>query len=271
MAVAAVVMFDGDPSFAADPESGYVRVMLSALPASLRGLMTAGFFAAYMSTVATQLNWGASYLVNDFYRRFLVRGRGERHYVRVSQATTMAVMVLSAAVSFFMDSIADAWKFLIAVGAGTGLVYLLRWFWWRINAWSEVSAMAAALVTSLALRFGFRLEESEPTEFAVTCLVTMAVTTAVWLSVTFLTRPESRDTLLAFYRRVRPDPVLWGPIAVEAADTDTDTRHLAHRYLGKKRGDEYVSAMRDFMESVQPILVRMRPERWLAADASGNG
>lgn len=218
VALAAVVMFRGDPSFAADPESGYVRVMLATLPASLRGLMLAGFFAAYMSTMATSFNWGASYLVNDLYRRFLVRSRGEKHYVRVSQATTMAVMVLSAAVSFFMDSIADAWKFLIAVGAGTGLVYLLRWFWWRVNAWSEVSAMAAAFVTSMTLRFGFRLEESEPKEFALTCLITMAVTTAVWLAVTFLTRPESRDTLLSFYRRVRPDPALWGPIAREAVD-----------------------------------------------------
>ena len=218
VALAAVVMFHGDPSFAADPESGYVRVMLATLPASLRGLMLAGFFAAYMSTMATSLNWGASYLVNDLYRRFLVRDRGEKHYVRVSQATTMAVMVLSAAVSFFMDSIADAWRFIIAVGAGTGLVYLLRWFWWRINAWSEVSAMAAAFVTSLTLRFGFRLEESEPKEFALTCLITMAVTTAVWLSVTFLTRPEPRAVLLSFYRRVRPDPALWGPIAREAVD-----------------------------------------------------
>jgi len=218
VALAAVVMFQGDPAFAADPESGYVRVMLAALPASLRGLMLAGFFAAYMSTMATSFNWGASYLVNDLYRRFLARGRTEKHYVRVSQVTTMVIMVLSAVVSFFMGSIADAWRFLIAVGAGTGLVYLLRWFWWRVNAWSEVSAMAAAFVTSLTLRFGFGLEESDPKGFALTCLVTMAVTTAVWLAVTFLTRPEPRDILLSFYRRVRPDPAFWGPVAREASD-----------------------------------------------------
>jgi Na+/proline symporter len=218
VALVAVVKFSADPAFAADPESGYIRIVMTDLPASLRGLMIAAFAAAYMSTIGTQLNWGASYLVNDFYRRFLVRGRGERHYVTVSQLITMLLMVLSAVVTFFMGSIADAWKFIIALGAGTGLVYLLRWFWWRINAWSEVAAMAAAFVTSLTVQFGFHLNESEPREFAVIVLITVAVTTAAWLAVTYLTRPEPRETLLAFYRRVRPSAALWGPVAREAVD-----------------------------------------------------
>ncbi len=218
VALAAVVRFHGDPSFAADPESGYIRILITDLPPSLRGVMIAGFFAAYMSTIATELNWGASYLINDLYRRFLARGRGERHYVVASQLTTMSLMILSATVSFFMESIADAWKFIIAIGAGTGLVYLLRWFWWRINAWSEVSAMIAAFVTSLTLQIGFGLSESEPREFAYLVLITVAVTTVVWLGVTFLTRPEPNEVLLAFYRRVRPSAALWGPIAREATD-----------------------------------------------------
>ncbi len=218
VALAAVVRFHGDPSFASDPESGYIRILITDLPPSLRGVMIAGFFAAYMSTIATELNWGASYLINDLYRRFLARGRGERHYVVASQLTTMSLMILSATVSFFMESIADAWKFIIAIGAGTGLVYLLRWFWWRINAWSEVSAMIAALVTSLTLQVGFGLSESEPREFAYLVLITVAVTTAVWLTVTFLTRPEPNEVLLAFYRRVRPSAALWGPIAKKATD-----------------------------------------------------
>jgi Na+/proline symporter len=218
VALVAIVRFHGDPAFAADPESGYIRILITDLPASLRGLMIAGFFAAYMSTIATELNWGASYLVNDLYRRFLVRRRSEKHYVVISQLATMSLMILSVIVSFFMESIADAWKFIIAIGAGTGLVYLLRWFWWRINAWSEVSAMIAAFVTSLTLQLGFGLSESEPREFAYLCLITVAVTTAVWLAVTFLTRPESKDVLLAFYRRVRPSSALWGPIAREATD-----------------------------------------------------
>jgi SSS family solute:Na+ symporter len=127
-------------------------------------------------------------------------------------------MFLSAVVTFFMGSIADAWRFIIALGAGTGLVYLLRWFWWRINAWSEVAAMVAAFVTSLTVQFGFHLTESEPKEFAYIVLITVGVTTAVWLAVTYLTKPEPKGTLLAFYRRVRPSAALWGPIAREAID-----------------------------------------------------
>jgi Na+/proline symporter len=218
VALVAVVKFQGDPAFAADPESGYVRILIADLPASLRGLMLAAFAAAYMSTISTELNWGASYLIHDLYRRFLVRGRSEKHYVFASQAATMLLMVLSAVVTFFMDSIADAWKFMIAVGAGTGLVYLLRWFWWRINAWSEVSAMVAALATSLTARYAFGLSEADPRQFALIVLVTVGVTTAVWLTVTFLTKPEPKDVLLAFYRRVRPNAALWGPVAREATD-----------------------------------------------------
>jgi SSS family solute:Na+ symporter len=218
VALVAVVKFNNDPAFAADPESGYIRIVMTDLPVSLRGLMIAAFAAAYMSTIGTQLNWGASYLVNDFYRRFLVRSRGEKHYVTISQFTTMLLMFLSAVVTFFMGSIADAWRFIIALGAGTGLVYLLRWFWWRINAWSEVAAMVAAFVTSLTVQFRFHLTESEPKEFAYIVLITVGVTTAVWLAVTYLTKPEPKGTLLAFYRRVRPSAALWGPIAREAID-----------------------------------------------------
>ncbi len=218
VALVAVARFHNDPAFAADPESGYIRILISDLPASLRGLMLAAFAAAYMSTIGTQLNWGASYLVNDLYRRFLVRSREEKHYVNISQVTTMVLMMLSAITTFYMDSIADAWKFLIAIGAGTGLVYILRWFWWRINAWSEVSAMAAALITSLTARYLYQWDEGRPKEFALLVLTTVGITTAVWLLVTFLTRPEKKEVLLSFYRRVRPSAALWKPIAREAPD-----------------------------------------------------
>jgi SSS family solute:Na+ symporter len=216
----AVVRFQNDPSFAADPESGYVRILISDLPPYLRGLMLAAFAAAYMSTIGTQFNWGASYLVNDLYRRFIVRTGAEKHYVNASQAVTVLLMLLSAIVTFWMDSIAGAWKFLMALGAGTGLVYILRWFWWRINAWSEISAMAAAFVTSLILTFGFRFDDGKPEEFAMLLLITVSVTTVVWLSVTLLTKPEPKETLLSFYRRVRPNPAFWGPIAAEASDVE---------------------------------------------------
>ena len=218
VALVAMVRYQNDPAFVADPESGYVRVLIADLPAYLRGLMIAAFAAAYMSTIGTQLNWGASYLVNDVYRRFAVRVKNERHYVTIAQVITIFLMILSAVVTYFMGSIAGAWKFLIALGAGTGLVYILRWYWWRINAWSEISAMAVAFVTSTLLQYSFHFDESKPEEFAYLLLITVAVTTSAWLIVTFLTKPEPRENLLAFYRRVHPGSALWGPIAREASD-----------------------------------------------------
>ena len=204
----------------ADKESGFVKAMADpqVFPASLAGLMIAAFAAAYMSTVATQLNWAASYLVNDAYRRFLVRRAPDRHYVRAAQAATLLVMVASSVVTYYQESIAGAWKFLLAIGAGTGSVFILRWFWWRINAWSEVAAMAASFVVSLWLQFGLGWTTADPREFAWTMLVTVGCSTAAWLAATFATEPEPRATLVAFYRRVRPPAALWGPIAREAPD-----------------------------------------------------
>ena len=196
-----------------DPETGYVRVMIDYLPASLRGLMVAAFAAAFMSTVGTQLNWGASYLVNDFYRRFIAAGEPERHYVRASQLATILLTVISAVITHYMDSIAGAWKLLIVTGAGTGAVLILRWYWWRINAWSEVSAMATAFVVSIVLQTAFHLDSDNPVQFAYLILITVAVTTVVWLTVTFVTAPESDATLVRFYRRVRPSVSGWNRIA----------------------------------------------------------
>jgi len=204
----------------ADKESGFVRTIAdpAVFPVALRGLMIAAFAAAYMSTIGTQLNWGASYLVNDFYRRFLVKGASERRYVRASQAATVLLMLASCVVTWYQDTIAGAWTFLIAVGAGTGSVYILRWFWWRINAWSEVAAMVASFVVSLVLQLGFGLRSGDPLEFAWIVLITVVVSTAAWLATTWLTRPEPMETLLAFYRRVRPGAALWGPVAAAAPD-----------------------------------------------------
>jgi len=203
-----------------DKESGFVKTIVdpNVFPAALRGVMIAAFAAAYMSTIGTQLNWGASYLVNDFYKRFLVKGSTEKHYVRVSQLATILIMLVSCVVTYYQDSIAGAWQFLIALGAGTGSVFILRWFWWRINAWSEVSAMAASFVVSLFLTFVYGLRDEQPREFAWKVIITVLCSTVTWLAATFLTAPESRETLLAFYRKVRPSASLWGPIAREATD-----------------------------------------------------
>ena len=200
-----------------DPGANYVRMMVDHLPVGLRGLMLASFAAAYTSTQATQMNWGSSYLINDLYRRFVRREASERHYVLASRIATLFTLVLSIVVTIFMDQISKVWELLLTLGAGTGLVYILRWYWWRVNAWSEVSAMAAALVTSVGLRTaGARvpaLDAATPEGFALNLIVTTAVTTAVWIAATFATRPEPRETLEAFYRKVRPAGGGWAPIA----------------------------------------------------------
>ena len=177
-------------------------------------LMLASFVAAFSSTQATQMNWGSSYLVNDLYRRFIKRDATERHYVLAARLATALTLVLSLIATQFMDQISHAWQFLLMLGAGTGLVYILRWYWWRINAWSEVSAMAAALVVSLTLR-NF-IDGSSPKGFAVSLIITTLATTVVWLVVTLLTPPEPRTTLDAFYKKVRPAGPGWGVIARES-------------------------------------------------------
>jgi Na+/proline symporter len=203
-----------------DKETGFIKTIVdpAVFPPALRGVMIAAFAAAYMSTIGTQLNWGASYLVNDFYKRFVAKDKDEKHYVRMSQIATVVIMVASAIVTYYQDSVSGAWKLLIALGAGTGSVFILRWFWWRINAWSEVSAMAASFVTSLTLQFAFGMNSDDPNQFAWMVITTVGCSTVVWLTVTFLTPPENEATLLAFYRKVRPSASLWGPIAAKATD-----------------------------------------------------
>jgi solute:Na+ symporter, SSS family len=197
-----------------DKESGYVRTLMdpAVFPPALRGVMLAAFAAAYMSTIGTQLNWGASYVVNDCYRRFMRRDKTEREYVVVSQLVTVLLMLMSIYVTLHLASIEQAWKLLIVTGAGTGSVLLLRWFWWRINAWSEVSAMAIAAAVSLYLQIGLGWDGDRPRDFAYLMIVTVSITTIGWLAVTWMTPPEPRDTLLSFYRRVRPHGAGWEPI-----------------------------------------------------------
>ncbi|MDQ6699917.1 MAG: sodium:proline symporter, partial [Acidobacteriota bacterium] len=202
----------------ADPETGYVRVMIDYLPHWLRGLMVAAFAAAFMSTIGTQLNWGASYLVNDAYRRFLRPNETDKHYVAASQWATVLLTVISAVITFYMDTIAGAWKLLIVTGAGTGTVLILRWYWWRINAWSEVSSMVSAFLVSILLQTQFGYSTDDPVQFAKIMLITVGITTVVWLTVTLMTAPEPNEKLLAFYRLVRPSETFWKPIAALAPD-----------------------------------------------------
>ena len=205
----------------ADKETGYIRTLMdpNVFPVYLRGFMLAAFAAAYMSTIGTQLNWGASYVINDFYRRFVKRDGSERHYVIASQLATVLLMISSLIVTFRLESIGAAWKLLLVTGAGTGTVLLLRWFWWRINAWSEVSAMIAAAACSLFLQLYLKWDSDRPKDFAFLMLVTVAVTTIVWLATTFLTAAEPMDKLVNFYRKVLPEGPGWDRVASQAGLT----------------------------------------------------
>ena len=213
-ALVAVALYPG----LAHPESGYMRVATTTMPHALRGVLIAGFMAAFMSTIATQLNWGSSYLIEDFYRRFLRRNASERHYVHASRVATLLLVAAAAYVSAQLATVGQGWQVVLEVGAGTGGVYLLRWYWWRINAWSEISAMAAALVSTLALHWRNPFVGSVPLVFAKTTLSTTAITTVVWVVVTYLTPAEPNDVLVRFYRHVRPDATGWRPIASRAPD-----------------------------------------------------
>jgi Na+/proline symporter len=224
--LAAVVLYPG----LAKPESGYMLVATAHLPPAFRGVFLAGFLAAFMSTIATQLNWGSSYIVEDFYRRFVHRDATEKHYVRASQGVTMLLVVASAVVSVLLVSIKEGWQIVLEVGAGTGAVYILRWFWWRINAWSEIAAMATALAASLFFRFVMPFSGAGPVAFAKGALATTAITTVVWMMVTFATQAESEKVLVDFYRKVRPHAAGWAPIAKLAPDV-APTRELGNNLL----------------------------------------
>ncbi|MCB0264973.1 MAG: sodium:proline symporter, partial [Calditrichaeota bacterium] len=206
-----------------DKQTGYILVMLNYLPTGFKGLMLASFAAAFMSTVSTQLNWGSSYLINDFYKRFVKTDASEKHYVMAARVSTVFLVIAGALVTSQMETIAGAWKFLLAIGAGTGSVYILRWFWWRINAWSEISAMLASLVVSIVLQSVLGMDTNDAHGFAMVMLITVGISTVTWLTVTFLTAPETDETLIKFYRKTRPGGSMWKPIAAKAPDVKADT------------------------------------------------
>jgi SSS family solute:Na+ symporter len=178
--------------------------MLVFLPTGLLGLVVASLAAAYMSTISTHLNWGASYVVDDFYRRFINDGEEDKHYVTVGRITTVGLIILAGIVSLWLQNAFQAFQILLQIGAGTGLVFLLRWFWWRVNAWSEVSAMVISFLVAIYfelihVRLGFQaLDPSLKLVFGV------AITTVGWLTVTFLTPPAREETLRNFYLKIRP-------------------------------------------------------------------
>ena len=193
--------------------------MLIFLPHGLLGLMVASLAAAYMSTISTHLNWGSSYLVDDVYRRFMVRDRDERHYVAAARVSTVVLVILGAAVSLWLQNAYQAFQILLQIGAGTGLIYLLRWYWWRINAWSEIAGMVISFLVAVWFQF-FHVKAGLPPLSGPVQLVTgVLITTVGWITVTLLTPPTDRAVLQSFYDRIRPQ----GPGWDRAVDTSRAT------------------------------------------------
>jgi SSS family solute:Na+ symporter len=203
--------------------------MLTFLPAGVLGVMVAGLLAAYVSTISTHLNWGTSYLVHDLYRRFLRTDAEERHYVLAGRIVTAALMVAAGSLTLVLDSARTTFNLLLSIGAGTGLLYLLRWFWWRINAWSEIAAMASSFVLAVALLVLERNGISFPSH--VSLIGTVVVTTAVWLAATWLTPATDRATLHSFYRLARPAGPGWAAVRRECGDL-APTDDLSSAFLG---------------------------------------
>ncbi len=212
----ALVMYDLPPGEAG---KGYVRVMFDVLPAGLLGVLVASFLAAYMSTITTQLNWGTSYVMHDFYRPFVNRNAGEKHYVFMSRVVTILTMLVALVITSFWSRITAVWELLFNMTAGVGLVLILRWFWWRINAWSEISAFIAPMILTPIIMNYYGVK------FPYSLYPIVGFTTLIWLAVTFLTRPTSRETLHEFYRRVHPGGFLWKPIDEELPEVEGDSGH----------------------------------------------
>jgi SSS family solute:Na+ symporter len=204
--------------------------MLKFLPVGFAGLMVGGLIAANSSTILTHLNWGASYLVHDFYRRFVRTEAAERHYVLVGRLVTIGLFLASAATVYLMETARDAFGIILQIGAGTGLLYLVRWFWWRVNAWCEIVAMTSSLVVSIVLlalnRSGYDISPHQG------LLVTVIITTISWVATAYLGPATDRATLIAFYQKARPFGPGWNEIRqaagvpVGAPGTDNIPRAL---------------------------------------------
>jgi Na+/proline symporter len=193
--------------------------MLSFLPAGWLGLVVASLAAAYMSTISTHLNWGASYVVEDLYRRFVAADRDDAHYVRVARLTTLGLTVLMGGLALLLENALQAFQILLQIGAGTGLVFLLRWFWWRINAWSEISAMIVSFAVAVWFQLLHPLTGLPELSASAQLVLGVLVTTIGWVAVTFATPPVDRDVLRDFHELVRPQGSGWGPVAGASTGT----------------------------------------------------
>ncbi len=192
---------------AVDKEAMYPQLMATVLPVGFLGLMVTAFFAAFMSTISTLINWGASYIVNDFYKRTLAKNKSTKHYIMVSKITEALLVVVGCVVCLNANSIGKMWMVLFELSAGLGVVYMARWFWWRVNAWSEIAAMLSSGATTAVLHFYF-----PGLDFAHQLCIIVPVSIVIWVSVTLVTPPVPTEQLVKFYRRVRPYPLGWQPV-----------------------------------------------------------
>jgi solute:Na+ symporter, SSS family len=208
-----------------DYKQGFVMAMRDYLPAGLQGLLLVAFFAAYMSTISTHLNWGVSYLLNDAYKPFYRPIASEKHYVIVAKIMVACAALLALFVTPFIVKIEGAWLFILECGAGTGLVLMLRWYWWKVSAWSEIIAMVVPLVV-YSLLFSYEQISGKPLLiFPYSYLFTVAITTMAWVGYTLINPMKDNDQLSAFYNRVKPQG-LWKPFAKDVLSTETPLRIL---------------------------------------------
>ena len=230
VAVVSIVMFPIIPLEYSElgVKAGYPLVMNTLLGPGLKGILIVSFLAAFMSTIDTHLNWGVSYLINDIYKRFFKPNETERHYVLVGKIMTVVLMILAAFTALKMQSISKAWEFIFAMGAGIGLVLILRWFWWRVNAWSEITALATSIVITISFEIiayfqtinnnlEYSLFGSAPAIFGMSLqvhhklMIIVPIAIIAWVTVTFFTEPEPMTKLETFYKRVQPGG-WWGPV-----------------------------------------------------------
>ncbi len=206
--------------------------MLVFVPHGMLGLVVASLAAAYMSTISTHLNWGSSYLVDDVYRRFLAPDKDERDYVLVARLSTVALIVLSSVVALWLENAMQAFQILLQIGAGTGLVFLLRWFWWRINAWSEIVAMISSFLVAIYFQFVHTSLGFEAWDPSLTLVAGVGITTVAWVAATFLSPPVEQATLQSFYDRIRPLGRGWdGVVDTSAAEANPSGESLTAAFM----------------------------------------
>lgn len=217
VALVSLVVYPDLP--ASNAEEGYVLLMVKLLPAGVMGLVMSALFAAFMSTIDTHTNIGAAYMINDLYRRFIKKNATTKHYVFASRVATVVMLAFAVLIAYYLDSVKQAWYWLSKLTAGYGFILVIRWFWWRINAWSEIAALFGSLFGSLIEKFVLRHYYPD-LAFGYQFLFVAVFSSACWLIVTFLTKPSEEERLRKFCELVKPYAFGWGPIAKKYSDID---------------------------------------------------